>query len=312
MSGFSLRSAAWRALLVVPLLAASPSCGGGGGGGGGEAPQDPFDLASVTPDPTQAAKDSFAGLFAADYLRATHFDRLIVEVAYPDDRTPIQASLDLLQERLSERCDKPDGVEVVLGAAIPVDEFDERLSTGALEDLEDAHRIVYSDSSTRTAAMFVLYVHGHSSLDTFTGNVIGLSYRGGSFAIFVDRVGESATPPLVTEAEIEGGTIVHEAGHLLGLVNNGVPMQQAHEDNQHGLHDISTACVMYYVIQVPFGSPNIGDPDFMQYDPNCMNDLHAFGGLPPSPAPAFVGATSDGLEPLQVGICPCCGRSPPR
>jgi len=73
----------------------------------------------VTPNPRAAAVDSGPGAFAADYLRATVFTRLVVEVDYPASRPPTQASLDLLRDRLIERCDKPDGVEVVADDAIP-------------------------------------------------------------------------------------------------------------------------------------------------------------------------------------------------
>ena len=82
---------------------------------------------------------------------------------------------DELVTAVVDRLDPTDGVEVVLGDAIPAGEFGARLSTTDLEDLEDAHRTTYSDASTRTAAMFVLYVHGHSNLDSVSGNVIGLS-----------------------------------------------------------------------------------------------------------------------------------------
>jgi hypothetical protein len=311
MPRLGLRRFLVRTALAVPLALAPLSCGGGGGGGGSAGPTEPFDLASVTPNAQTAAHSSFAGEFAADYLRATHFDRLVVEVDFPEDRPPSPAALDLLRTRLAERCDKPVGVDVVVSDPIAVDEFPLRLNDDALDDLEAAHRDTFSDATTRTAAMYVLYVHGHSSLDTFNEGVVGISYRGGSFAIFVDRVDESAVPPTITAAEVEAGSIVHESGHLLGLVDNGVPMVSPHRDPSHGPHDASKSCVMYYLIQVPPVFPNLGDPDFMTFDSHCIDDLHAFGGLGPPPAPARVGTlTSDGYEPVVVGVCPCdrCGR----
>lgn len=305
MRRFLRSGAVVRLLLAAPLAAAPLSCGGGGGGGG-RVPG-PQDLSSVTPTPVSAAKDTGPGDFAADYLRATHFDRLLVEVDYPSDRPPAPAALDLLQERLAQRCDKPGGVTVLADDAIPVAEFPPRLAPDDLAALEDAHRDAYSDLASGTVAMYALYVHGHSSLDTAQASVIGLSYRGGSFAIFIDRAPESAAPPAVTPTEIEAGSIVHEAGHLLGLVNGGVPMVRPHEEPTHRYHDGDPSCVMYFVINVPFVAPDLGDPDFMQFDPKCVEDLEAFGGLGPVPATVLARTLSatDWGPPIAGGICPC-------
>ena len=112
--------------------------------------------------------------------------------------------------------------------------------------------------------------------DTPSGVVLGLSYRGASFAIFSDNIGGGT--PFVTTDEIEGTGAVHEAGHLLGLVNGGCPMAAPHEDAQSPFHCNDQDCVMFWQIRVPFGSPSIGDPDFAQWDAPCLADMQAFGG----------------------------------
>src|SRR5437870_3134631 len=98
------------ALLATALALAISGCGGGGGAAGTPGPS--RDLATVALSPRIAARTSEAGAFAADYLRGKNFSSLVVEVGYPAGREPSQAVLDLLADRLAERCNKPGGVSV--------------------------------------------------------------------------------------------------------------------------------------------------------------------------------------------------------
>lgn len=45
----------------------------------------------------------------------------------------------------------------------------------------------------------------------------------------------------------EQSTLVHEFGHAIGLVNNGLPLVSAHHDAEHGAHCTNQNCVMYYL-----------------------------------------------------------------
>ena len=42
---------------------------------------------------------------------------------------------------------------------------------------------------------------------------------------------------------MEASGIVHESGHLMGLVDGGVPMVVPHEDSTSAFHDKDPACV---------------------------------------------------------------------
>jgi hypothetical protein len=44
---------------------------------------------------------------------------------------------------------------------------------------------------------------------------------------------------------VEQATVVHEFGHLAGLVDNGVPMVSPHLDPEHAKHCTNEVCVMY-------------------------------------------------------------------
>ena len=306
-----------RAWALTGLAALAVSCGGGGG-------PPPFptaqDRASVSIDPVEAARRSGAGDFAADYLRRTNFTSLVIEIDYPSGRPPSPAAVALLEQRVAERCDKPDGVIAIVDDAIPADQFDGVTSTADLDALERTWRDNYPDLQTHTAVMYFLYVKGQSDLGSGPTDILGITYHGSSVALYVD-VANQGSDPFVTTAEVEGAGLVHESGHLLGLTNGTVPMLVDHQDRTHGSHDSHQTSIMYWLVKVPEVTPNLGDPSFAVFDALSIADLQAFGGLGPStlgaglPGPAPLGRTpgvdaagADGADErsIVVGVCPHC------
>jgi hypothetical protein len=269
------RVALTMALALAGL--ASAACGGGGGGGSSGGPS--VDLASIQTSETarESARDSDPGQFAADYLRGKYFTSIVVEVDWAAGRRPSPEALDLLVQRLTERCEKPAGIAYFYDEEIPAAAFPAMSTSADLEAIEDAHRQAYSNLETGVAAIYVLCVPGTSDEIEDGTDVVGLSYRGGSIALFSDEANQGDNP-WVTTAEVEGTTLVHEAGHLLGLLNSGCPMVTDHEDKEHAGHDSDPTCVMYWAVQVPRFEPNIGDPAFAQFNAACIADLQAFGG----------------------------------
>ena len=71
--------------------------------------------------------------------------------------------------------------------------------------------------------------------------------------------------------------MLHEIGHILGLVNNGAAMVTAHEDGDNRAHCTNTNCLMYYTIETT-GLMNMLNNNIPQLDANCINDLRASGG----------------------------------
>jgi len=103
-----------------------------------------------------------------------------------------------------------------------------------------------------------------------------LSYSGTSFCLFKDSV-QSASTLTISGPVIERAVLVHELGHNLGLVNNGVPMQTPHQDTANGAHDANTGCVMHFSVETSLVSQLLGTvPD--QFDAACIADLQAAGG----------------------------------
>ena len=188
---------------------------------------------------------------------------------------PDSAAMALLETRLSERCNKPGGITVQLGNQIPpqgVTTWD----LNGVRALEDQTRTAYATGNT--AVLYLLYVNGGYTGDTASSKILGISYRGSSIVIFKDNITSSAVVGTLSSSSIEQAVLVHEAGHNLGLVNNGAPMQTNHLDaGGHGNHDSSTRCVMYYQIESSLISQLLtGVPT--QYDTPCIQDLQALGG----------------------------------
>lgn len=110
------------------------------------------------------------------------------------------------------------------------------------------------NTSTSTTSYFVaLFVNGYYSSDGSTTNtgVIGINVTNTPFIVIfkqvVDSTGNSTTiSGRATRVYVEQSTLVHEMGHALGLVNNGVTMLDNHQDTSNGKHCTNTSCVMYY------------------------------------------------------------------
>lgn len=80
-------------------------------------------------------------------------------------------------------------------------------------------------------------------------NVLGVQLNGHPYAFVFKDVVTGAGGDSVSQRYVEQATVVHEIGHAIGLVNNGVPMVDAHEDPSHSHHTTNTDCVMYWAVK---------------------------------------------------------------
>ena len=94
----------------------------------------------------------------------------------------------------------------------------------------------------------VIFVRG-----TYEGDdhILGVSFSGYRFTFIFKDVVSSVGGDAVFQKYVEQATVVHEVGHVVGLVNNGLPMHKKHEDAEHAYHSNDPNDVMYWHFTSP-------------------------------------------------------------
>ena len=168
----------------------------------------------------------------------------------------------MLLERLEEVCDKPNGISVEFSEVNY--EFEGAWTADAVREQAWIHKSgdVMDASELRWQ---LLFPEGEYS----ENGVLGVAVDGSSIALFGDTIEESDGPfgrPSVEN--VENSVIVHEIGHLLGLVNLVYTSPADHEDAEHPGHSNNEDSVMYWAVNsadlanIFFGSiPNEFDQD---------------------------------------------------
>lgn len=132
-----------------------------------------------------------------------------------------------------------------------------------------------------TAEFFVLFLNGNfSSNGTVNPNVVGISIEGTPVIAVFKNVILSSGMSQFLDTFIEQATLVHEFGHNVGLVNDGLPMVTNHEDPAHPHHCTNQDCVMFwendttnlvFFIQVVVNS----NSDIL-FGPECLEDARSY------------------------------------
>ncbi|EQA37748.1 hypothetical protein LEP1GSC047_4030 [Leptospira inadai serovar Lyme str. 10] len=142
-------------------------------------------------------------------------------------------------------------------------------SVGDLVALASKYRRKSSDF--QTANFFVVFVNGKMK----DSNIIAITISGifniGAPAVFVFKDIINTFPAQYRKSG-EQSTVVHELGHAVGLVNNGIPMQSSHQDLSHGAHCTNKKCTMYYSIQLE----NFNASTPLIYGDECIGDIRNY------------------------------------
>ncbi|PJZ69758.1 hypothetical protein CH373_11040 [Leptospira perolatii] len=148
------------------------------------------------------------------------------------------------------------------------------------EILSLAAKYQTATSDYTNARFFLAFVKGYlDNNGSPNPNVVGVNISGTPVTIvFKDVVNSSFT--LLQKPRAEQITVVHELGHALGMVNNGVPMVSSHQDVANGHHCSNSTCGMYYSVE---GSTGLGtftnafdDNARVIFKNECLEDFRNF------------------------------------
>jgi hypothetical protein len=245
------------------------------------------------------------GDLALDYITAKNYTSLKIVVDYIQGYGPSLEALDRARAIWEKRLEKPGGVEFVINNEIPASQGRALWQIGDIMALESQFRKAFTGDAQNphTAVIWMVYLNGGSEFDSGTARALGVSYGGAETAIFresIDRVATTATRDVV-----EGMVLVHEGGHLFGLVNNGLPMVNNHEDPQSARHDASPDCVMFHEIETSDVARLLSNPP-IDYDLQCRLDMFAAGDSADPPQ----GEPEPAPEPLSAPNRTGGGRGP--
>ena len=155
-----------------------------------------------------------------------------------------QAAVDHMVAEVSRYVDKPGGITFAGGNTFASDR-----DAWTTDDLRAA---VPQNRSTFTTAdqvnVHVLYVAGGHMDGGEQTSAIGLAYSASTVALFPERW-SGLGGLLGSDRSVERAVLVHEMGHLFGLVNIGYQSDIDHEDPAHPGHSSSDDSVMFHAIE---------------------------------------------------------------
>lgn len=207
------------------------------------------------------------GKAANQLLTDKPFSSLFVEINFMPGLEPDTETINSLAAFLQQYLNKPEGITVRKNAVTGSGKSS--LTLSELVRMERDHRTTFTYG--KVIAVHILITDTEfSQEDTFA-----TSYWNTSFCLFGKTIVEnSGRPGQIGRQQLISILLQHEFGHLLGLVDQGSPMQQSHRDVNNGAHCDNDSCLMYYAIE----TTGYTGPSIQTLDAACRADLKANGG----------------------------------
>lgn len=228
--------------------------------------------------------------------------KLLVEVAYEPSATPYtgvgmggRPVWDFLEENLSALFrNRVNAVSILVPKEVEqmrqLPSNDSRLNKTSYrtEDIIDIGEHFRRNHATEeTGAFFVVFLNGYFEEDgTIKDSVLGVSLSGTSVIAIFKPVVEANWRDGDTDGNfvtkyVEQSTLVHEMGHALGLVGNGLPVVHAHQDTAHGAHCLNHRCVMHWSHEASsdlrdFVSRFKMTQNLVVFDDDCLLDAQSY------------------------------------
>lgn len=218
------------------------------------------------------------GVTPNSFLAFDKYDKLIVEVQYVAGFEPSQDAIHNLSTFLQTYLNKPGGIGIVQKVVPSPGKSTYTLAD--IKDFESHNRTQLTRDKDKVLAAYILFVDGdYADTAGSSSKVLGVTYRVGSMVIFEKTIksfsGGLSQPPT---AALETVVTQHEFGHVMGLVNNGTAMLNAHQDTVNGRHCNNKDCLMYYQAETNDVLASLIGGTLPSLDANCVNDLRANGG----------------------------------
>jgi hypothetical protein len=197
---------------------------------------------------------------ARDLLQPQAAGTDVLEVEYQTTASPDAHALDHVRSTLGSVSGKTTNV-----TRVPVG--------GGAQDWSSSQLRALADQSTQQqqghgqAVIHVLYLHGTYGGDT---SVLGITVRADVIAVFKDQVASAATF-VAGPATIEDAVIMHEVGHVLGLVD--LVLHTGRADPAHPGHSTNQQSVMYWAVDSDLFSQVLNGPPPVDYDRADLADL---------------------------------------
>lgn len=255
------------------------------------------------------------GDLALDYITKKNYPALKVEIDYIQGFGPSLDAMNRCRAIWEQRIDKPGGIDFVITTEIPFSAARTQWQMGDIMALESQYRKNWTGDAQNknTAVIWVVYLNGASEFDTATTRALGVSYGGAETAIFRENIERTTLlENTSTRDVVEAMVLVHEGGHLFGLVNGGINMVNGHEDPHSSRHDANQDCVMFHQIETADTARLLTNPP-IDYDLQCRLDLFTAGDTidPPATEPEPGPAPLPGPRAGDRGPIPDMATIPP-
>ena len=200
------------------------------------------------------------GQAARPLLRPGRFSQIVVEMDWVAGREPTAKAKEILAARLKEVSHK--SVRFAGGNAINPG------GPWTIDDIATLSLNRNTHSIEPNLSLYIAFLDGRADENKFAlGRVVASTV----IAIFPDVI-KNFTPPNVDIADVQAGSMVHELGHLLGLVNLIYDSPRPHADPKNPQHSKNPKSVMYHAYEQSFGASVFGAPP-NQFDADDLADL---------------------------------------
>lgn len=207
------------------------------------------------------------GESAHGLLNAGKYTRLNIEIQFAPGMRPQGRSVDNLVAFFRKYTDKPGGITVTLKQVGSIGKT--QITTQQADSFAIKNRVLYTEGNL--LSLYIYFADAVSTISWIGGN----AYLNTSMVVFEKTILENTKgQSLAKRVKIETGVLEHEAGHLLGLVNKGTPMQNLHEDGLHKFHCTNRNCLMYHAMEA--GLVKMQNDAVPKLDEACIKDLAAY------------------------------------